>query len=159
VDSEGRSNAMQDDTAHGLASIRHNCVAIVVADLDRASHWYQSILGLRETVRLDIAGATVALLDGAGTRIELICGDQPSVPTIPSLFADPPAHLLPLGNKFLVFDVDDLAIAGAELMANGVQFVWQEKDLAPGFRSSAIRDLDGNFIHIFQRQGTAQGHA
>jgi catechol 2,3-dioxygenase-like lactoylglutathione lyase family enzyme len=159
VDAEGQSLAITRETGHGLASIMYNSVAIVVVDLDRSSQWYQTVLGLQETVRLVIPGATVALLDGAATRVELICGDQPSVAAVPSLFADPPDHLLPIGNKFLVLDVDDLALAGAELEGKGVEFVWQEKELAPGFRSTAIRDVDGNFIHIFQRQPAGEDHA
>jgi catechol 2,3-dioxygenase-like lactoylglutathione lyase family enzyme len=159
VNAEAHANTDRSDVSRGLASIAYNCVAVVVADLDRASQWYQDVLGLHETVRLAIDGASVALLDGAGTRVELICGDRPSVPAVPSLFADPPDHLLPTGNKFLVFDVADLAVAGVELKAKGVHFVWEQKDLAPGFRSSAIRDGDGNFIHIFEQHSSAEGGA
>jgi catechol 2,3-dioxygenase-like lactoylglutathione lyase family enzyme len=152
VENKRQVEVLTCETAHGLASMTYYCVAVVVADLDRSAHWYETVLGLRETTRLVIPGATVALLDCAGTRVELICSDEPSVPVVPSLFADPPDHLLPIGNKFLVFEVDDLAMAGDDLQANGVEFVWREKDLAPGFRSSAIRDVDRNFIHILQRQ-------
>jgi catechol 2,3-dioxygenase-like lactoylglutathione lyase family enzyme len=91
----------------GLDSLAFACTAIVVADLDRSVGWYESILGFICTARMRIDGATVALLEGAGTQLELIQGDAPSVSTEPSLFADPPDHLLPIGNKFLVFAVEN----------------------------------------------------
>jgi hypothetical protein len=67
------------------------------------------------------------------------------------LFADPPRHLLPVGNKFLVLQVDDLARASAELAERSVTFVWREKEKAPGFPATAIRDFDGNLINIMAR--------
>lgn len=59
------------------------------------------------------------------------------------LFAEPPDHLLVIGNKFVVFEVDDLARASAELEHLSVTIPWRAKELAPGFAATAIRDLDG----------------
>jgi len=92
----------------GLDSLTFACTVIVVADLDRSSQWYQSVLGFTEHMRVRIDGANVVLLEGAGTQLELIQGDGLTVSTEPSLCADPPHHLLPKGNKFLAFAVDDL---------------------------------------------------
>lgn len=80
--------------------------------------------------------------------MELIQGDAPSVSMEPSLFADPPDHLLPIGNKFLVFAVENLERASDQLQQRGVPIVWRSKTLAPGLLSTAIRDVEGNFVHI-----------
>jgi catechol 2,3-dioxygenase-like lactoylglutathione lyase family enzyme len=134
----------------GLESLTFACTAIAVIDLDRAIDWYGSILGFTTLARIPIEGATVALLEGAGTQLEFLQRNEPSVSTEPSLFADPPDHLLPAGNKFLVFRVDDLVLASDQLEQKGVPIIWREKTLAPGIVSTAIRDFDGNFVHIVQ---------
>ena len=134
----------------GLDSLTFACTTIVVSDLDRSSQWYQSVLGFTEHARVRIDGANVVLLEGAGTQLELIESDGPSVSTEPSLFADPPHHLLPKGNKFLVFAVEDLTRATDQLRDKGVLILWRDKQLAPGIRSTAIRDVEDNFIHIVQ---------
>jgi catechol 2,3-dioxygenase-like lactoylglutathione lyase family enzyme len=134
----------------GLDSLAFACTVIVVADLDRSVQWYQSVLGFTEQARVRIDGANVVLLAGAGTQLELIEGDGPTVSTEPSLCADPPHHLLPRGNKFLAFAVEDLARATDQLRDKGVPIIWRDKQLAPGIRSTAIRDVEDNFIHIIQ---------
>src|SRR3981189_832699 len=134
----------------GLDSLAFACTVIVVADIDRSSQWYQRVLGFTEHARVRIDGANVVLLQGAGTQLELIEGDGPTVSTEPSLCADPPHHLLPKGNKFLAFDVDALQRATDQLRDKGVPIIWRDKQLAPGIRSTAIRDVEDNFIHIVQ---------
>jgi catechol 2,3-dioxygenase-like lactoylglutathione lyase family enzyme len=134
----------------GLDSLAFACTVIVVADLDRSQQWYQSTLGFTELARVRIDGANVVLLQGAGTQLELIEGDGPTVSTEPSLCADPPHHLLPRGNKFLAFAVEDLTRATDQLRDKGVPIIWRDKQLAPGIRSTAIRDVEDNFIHIVQ---------
>ncbi len=134
----------------GLESLTYACTAVVVADLDRAIAWYGHHLGFTECARMRIEGADVALLEGAGTQVEFLQYDQGSVTTVPSLFADPPEHLRPMGNKFLVFTVEDLDSASEELESKGAPIIWRAKTLSPGIRSTAIRDLDGNFVHIVE---------
>jgi len=134
----------------GLDSLAFACTTIVVADLDRSVRWYEDVLGFTEQARVRIDGSNVALLEGAGTQLELIEGDGPSVSTEPSLSADPPHHLLPTGNKFLVFAVEDLERATDQLRDKGLPIIWGEKQLAPGILSTAIRDVEDNFIHIVQ---------
>jgi catechol 2,3-dioxygenase-like lactoylglutathione lyase family enzyme len=134
----------------GLDSLAFACTVVVVADIDRSSQWYQSVLGFTEHARVRIDGANVVLLEGAGTQLEPIEGDGPTVTTEPSLCADPPHHLLPKGNKFLAFAVEDLQRATDQLRDKGVPIIWRDKQLAPGIRSTAIRDVEDNFIHIVQ---------
>ena len=134
----------------GLESLTYACTAVVVADLDRAVEWYGHYLGFTESARMRIEGASLALLEGAGTQLEFLQYDDGSVATAPSLFADPPEHLRPRGNKFLVFTVEDLDRASDELESKGVPIIWRGKTLSPGIRSTAIRDLDDNFVHIVE---------
>jgi hypothetical protein len=68
------------------------------------------------------------------------------------LFPEPPEHLRPVGNKFLVFTVNDLDSASDQLEVKGVPIIWRDKTLAPGIRSTAIRDMDGNFVHIIDHR-------
>jgi catechol 2,3-dioxygenase-like lactoylglutathione lyase family enzyme len=138
----------------GLASLALHNVATVVSDLEAAIAWYERVLGFRYTTRTEIAGGAgeVAFLSGAGVQLELLASGLPEPPVrLEPLFAEPPRHLLPIANKFLVFEVDDLARASAELAELAVTFVWREKELAPGFMASAIRDVDGNLVNILQR--------
>ena len=73
------------------------------------------------------------------------------------LFADAPKHLLPIGNKSLVLQVNDLHQATVELEEKGVAFAWKEMDLSgEGHRSTMIRDNDGNFINIFQQEAPSK---
>jgi catechol 2,3-dioxygenase-like lactoylglutathione lyase family enzyme len=145
---------IEQESGGGLASLTLHNLATVVSDMDAAIEWYERVLGFRLAARADIAEGEVVLLVGAGTQLELAHPsrlDQPQVRLAP-LFADPPRHVLPIGNKFLVFEVDDLAQASAELADKSVTFVWREKEIAPGFFATAIRDFDGNLINILARR-------
>jgi catechol 2,3-dioxygenase-like lactoylglutathione lyase family enzyme len=136
----------------GLATASFYNVAIVVSSIDRAVEWYGRVFGFVEQARGPIAEGTVALMNGCGVTLEILewgLEEEPIRPAV--LFADPPYHLLPVGNKILVFNVDDLSAATAEFDELGVTIVWREKELAPGWRSTAIRDMDGNLINVFQR--------
>ena len=140
-------------TGSGLTSLTLHNLASVVSDLDRALGWYSEVLGFELESRVPIPEGEVAVMTGAGTRLELLCASamKEAGVRLPELFAEPPAHTFIVGNKFLVFQVDDLARASAELEAKGVTFLWREKELAPGWVATAIRDFDQNLINIFQR--------
>jgi len=141
-----------ENEGSGLASLRLHNLAVTVADLDASIRWYERVLGFACEARVEIAEGEVAVLGGAGVRLELLMAshlaEQPV--RLEQLFAEPPGHLLVIGNKFVVFEVDDLARASAELDHLSVTILWREKELAPGFVATAIRDLDGNLINIFQ---------
>jgi len=146
------SSARVED-GRGLASLGFHNVATVVTDMDRSIEWYCAVLGFELDARMNIAEGELAILSGAGTHIELLCAsamDEPAI-RLEELFAEPPGHMLPIGNKAMVFDVADLTRASDELQERSVTILWREKELAPGWVSTAIRDVDGNLINIFQR--------
>ncbi len=71
------------------------------------------------------------------------------------MFAPVPDHLIPIGNKAIVFQVEDIKIASEELAAKGIAFVWREHYLTEGaMLCSMIEDTDGNKINIFKRDTT-----
>jgi catechol 2,3-dioxygenase-like lactoylglutathione lyase family enzyme len=144
---------IQDRSSVGLASLSLHNLATTVSDLDAAVDWYERVLGFVCEVRTPIPEGEVAVLRGAGVQLELLTASRMSEPPVrlAPLFADPPGHLLPIGNKFVVFEVDDLGVASAELAALSVEILWREKELAPGWVATAIRDCEGNLINIFQR--------
>lgn len=144
--------SIEHASSSALASLTLHNMAIIVSDLESAADWYERVLGFRREARVDIAEGVVILMSGAGVRLELLHPsrmDEPQIRLEP-LYADPPDHVLPIGNKFLVFEVEDLPKASAELEDLSVTFLWREKQLAPGWVATAIRDFDGNLINIVQ---------
>lgn len=143
---------MRLDRTTGLQSLSLHNLAFTVSDLEKTIQWYGDILGFNvlKRVAFPVIGAQVAFLQKADVRLEVL--QAPGGFRINEMFADAPAHLLPIGNKVLVLQVDDLHTATLELEEKGVTFAWKEVDLTgDGVFSTMIRDSDGNFINIFQR--------
>ncbi|WCT13272.1 VOC family protein [Mucilaginibacter jinjuensis] len=147
----------QAGAAEGLASLSLYDVAFTVSDLNKATNWYASVLNFKlvKTSAFDIptGQATAAIMEGAGIRLELL--HIPGGKRIEAMFAPVPLHLIPIGNKAIVFQVEDLKKASEELAAKGIGFVWREHYLTDGgMLCSMIEDVDGNKINIFQRNTT-----
>ncbi|OMQ07986.1 VOC family protein [[Flexibacter] sp. ATCC 35103] len=141
----------------GLESFSLFNVAFTVTDLDKSINWYSNVFGFkllsRSTFKIPAGDAEAAIIEGNGLKLELL--HVPDGQRIEALFAAPPAHLVPIGNKSLVLQVDDLAQASRELEAKGVEFVWREQNLIEGqMLCSMIKDIDGNKINIFQTNTT-----
>ncbi|MGY4927955.1 VOC family protein [Streptomyces sp. 900105755] len=134
----------------------HN-VTISVSDLDASIQWWNRVFGLTLLAksRFEAIGADVAFLEGPGFRLELL---QPANGVrIPELTAEPPAHIRPIGNKALVFRVEDLDSVTRTFRDLGVTTVWEQMDLGDGSISTAIRDNDGNLINVFQQGASPVG--
>jgi hypothetical protein len=92
-----------------------------------------------------------AFMEGMGIRLELLQSDDAI--RIEELFAIPPAHLRPIGNKALIIYVDNLHEATNWLEEKGVSFAFKEMPLNDeGLTSTVIKDPDGNFISIFGKE-------
>lgn len=144
---------MSPSSANGLQSLRSHNLAFTVSDIEKTIHWYESTLGFKVLSRTAIPpiGAQIAFLQLADIRLEVLQAKDGF--RLEELFADAPNHLLPIGNKSLVLQVNDLHRATVELEEKGVTFAWKEMDLSgEGHRSTMIRDNDGNFINIFQQE-------
>jgi catechol 2,3-dioxygenase-like lactoylglutathione lyase family enzyme len=125
--------------------------------LDKSIDWYSNILNFKLTKRssFDLPGgkASAAIMEGAGIKLELL--KVPGGKKIEEMFAPAPLHLIPIGNKAVVFQVEDIKIASEELAAKGLTFVWREHYLTDGgMLSSMIEDMDGNKINIFRKNST-----
>ncbi|MBC7847683.1 MAG: VOC family protein [Flavobacterium sp.] len=137
----------------GLASFSLYNIAFTVTDLDHSINWYQEIFGFdlvsRVTFAITSGSAETAIIKAGELRLELL--KFPNAKRIDDLFADAPLHLIPIGNKSIVLQVDDLALASQELEQKGVTFVWREQYIAGDkMLCSMIQDNDGNKINIFQ---------
>lgn len=151
--------AITAETKNGLASLSLYNVAFTVTNLDDSINWYRDKLNFelisKTQFTIGSGSAQVGLLEGAGILLELL--QAPEQQRIEALFAEVPAHLIPIGNKSIVFQVTDLAEATRALGERGVEFLWKEQYLAGDqMLCSMIQDIDGNKINIFQADTVPQ---
>ena len=143
---------MHSSSVNGLQSLHFHNLAFTVSDIEKTIHWYETTLGFKVLSRTGIPsiGAQIAFLQLADIRLEVLQAKDGF--RLNELFADAPNHLLPIGNKSMVLQVNDLHQATVELEERGVTFAWKEMDLSgEGHFSTMIRDNDGNFINLFQK--------
>ena len=136
----------------GLLDVRLAGIALAVEDLEKSIAWWEEVLEfeLVSRSRVEAVGADAAIVRGAGIYIELL--EAPGRYRIDALFADPPNHLLPVGNKALVFETGDITKLTAELEVRDVTFVWKSVDLGPAIGvGTAIRDGEGNLISFIHK--------
>lgn len=147
----------KEASSAGLASLGLYDIAFTVSDIDASIDWYSKILNFtlvkRSTFDIPEGRATAVIMAGAGIKLELLY--IPGGKKIDAMFAPVPAHLIPIGNKAIVFQVEDIKIASAELADKGISFIWRERYLTDGgMLSTMIEDMDGNKINIFQKNTT-----
>lgn len=141
----------------GLTSISLYNVAFTVTDIEKSIEWYKNVLGFelknKSTFTLPTGSANAAILALGDLKLELL--QVPGGKKIPEMFAAVPLHLIPIGNKAIVFQVTDLKLATKQLEEKEVKFVWKEQYLAGDkMLSTMIEDVDGNKINIFQSNTT-----
>lgn len=135
----------------GIESLQLVNVAISVMDLERAIAWYTDKLGFTLKYRTPaIEGIELALMEKNGLYVDLIHHPEP-VNLEPDR-KDPPFHLQIAGLRNLVFFVDDIATADAELKAKGVDLMWESNFLPHlGTKVTAFRDMDGNLVAYWEK--------
>jgi catechol 2,3-dioxygenase-like lactoylglutathione lyase family enzyme len=141
-----------ESSPNGLQSLSFHNLAFTVSDIEKTIHWYETTLGFQVLHRTTFPaiGAQVAFIQRANIRLEVLQAQGGF--RLEEMFAEAPNHLLPIGNKTLVLQVIDLHTATLELEEKGVTFAWKEVDLTgKGNFSTMIRDVDGNFINLFQQ--------
>lgn len=142
---------LQANSKQGLETLQIFNVAISVANLDESIEWYQDKLGFRLQSRRRVStGIEIALIEKKGFFIDLIyIAGSENVEGNPQ---DPPDHLKVQGLRNLVFWVDDLQAANAELKSKGVQLIWESRYI-PEVKTSVtnFRDNNGNLIAIWER--------
>jgi catechol 2,3-dioxygenase-like lactoylglutathione lyase family enzyme len=150
-------NKEETTNLNGLKSLSLYNIAFTVSDLEKSIFWYSNILNFnlfsKQSFETPAGKAEVAMLEGAGIKIELL--KFPNAKRIEELFAPAPLHLIPIGNKAIVFQVENLKMTSDELEIKGVKFVWREQFMAGDkIFCSMIEDIDGNKINIVQKDTT-----
>lgn len=135
----------------GLATLQIYNVAISVPDIGKSVEWYEDKLGFQLQNRQNVStGIEIALIEKNGFFIDLIhiSGSQ----NLEGSPKEPPEHLSVQGLRNLVFWVDDLKAADAQLKSKGVQLIWESRFI-PEVRTSVtnFRDNNGNLIAIWER--------
>ncbi|SFI05225.1 VOC family protein [Halpernia frigidisoli] len=140
-------------TEDGLKSISLYNIAFTVENIDASIKWYKDVLGFelknKSKFSLPSGSADIAILKLGDLNLELL--QVPNSKKIPEMFADVPMHLIPIGNKVIVFQVTDLNLTTQQLEEKEVKFVWKEQYIAGDkMLCTMIEDIDGNKINIFQ---------
>jgi catechol 2,3-dioxygenase-like lactoylglutathione lyase family enzyme len=142
---------LQANSEQGLETLQIFNVAISVANLDESIEWYQDKLGFRLQNRRRVStGIEIALIEKNGFFIDLIyIAGSKNMEGNPQ---NPPDHLKVQGLRNLVFWVDDLQAANAQLKAKGVQLIWESRYI-PEVKTSVtnFRDNNGNLIALWER--------
>lgn len=135
----------------GIESLQLVNVAVSVMDLERAIAWYTDKLGFTLKYRTPaIEGIELALMEKNGLYVDLIHHPEPI--NLERDHKDPPFHLQIAGLRNLVFFVDDIAAADAELKAKGVDLMWESNFLPHlGTKVTAFRDMDGNLVAFWEK--------
>ena len=144
-------NTNQSET--GLKSFSLYNIAFTVANLEASLEWYKDVFGFqlvsKSRFQIPQGGVDAAIIEAGGFKLELLT--VPNAQRIEELFLELPFHLNTIGNKNIVFQVENIAVATEELAAKGVKFVYREQYLVEGaMLSTMIEDIDGNKINIFQ---------
>jgi len=106
-------------------------LALSVKDRNKASNWYQTHLGFKETVSIDEAGWTEMTTNIPGVTIGL--GD---------------AEEISPGNCVPVFGVEDIKSARASLEAQSIKFDGETMTMEGMVSIATFYDPDGNALMI-----------
>ena len=90
----------------------------------------------------------MAYAEGHDFRLELLHPTDSY--RVGDMFLDRSEQVRRIGNKALVFPLNDLEAATRRFRELGVTIVWDQLNRGDGNVSTAIRDPDGNFINVFQ---------
>ena len=124
---------------------------IGVADVARSFRWYQQLLGQQQTTPVHDDFGQIVDTDGT----VLLCLHQWGAHEHPPLSS--PSAAQPGNGLLLFFRVDDFDDALARARAI-VDRLAEEPNLSPntGTREFALRDPDGYYVMVSERDGTRQ---
>jgi methylmalonyl-CoA/ethylmalonyl-CoA epimerase len=126
---------------------RLNHIAIAVPDLAAASAKYRDLLGAQvgQALALPEHGVTVVFIDTGNTKVELLEPLGEDSPIAGFLAKNPGG-----GMHHICFEVPDLAVASAKLVAGGARVLGAPKIGAHGRPVVFIhpKDFDGTLIEL-----------
>jgi predicted enzyme related to lactoylglutathione lyase len=118
-------------------------VAIVVSDLDAASRFYESTLGLTHVADWDMPDGTMKRLQHDDLIVKLLA------------FAETPKSSGPggfmagvTGFRYLTISVEDVAATQQKVADAGFNVVIPDVEFAPGVHIAIVEDPDGNWIEF-----------
>ena len=142
-------------------------INIVVADLERAAHFYETVFGFRRGFSAQLEGdwiETVTGLEGAraqclfleapagGARIELIRYDAPDAATSPASLPNQ------RGLRHIAFEVEDIDATLSEVRALGIAPISEPVEVPfrvanlGAKRLAYFHDFDGTIVEIASYQ-------
>lgn len=144
------SQSTQASTEGGLKTLRPYNISVSVPDLDAAINWYRDKLNFQLESRVRFSPEVeIAMIELNGFRIEFL--QVANSNKLDALHRDPPEHLRVLGIKNIVFLVDNLSVADAELKAKGVKLLWESRSFKEAnAKVTMFRDNNDNLITLWQ---------
>jgi catechol 2,3-dioxygenase-like lactoylglutathione lyase family enzyme len=130
-------------------------IAISTPGQERMITWYTDMLGFRLVNKSEgVGGIKLALIEKDGVQMDLI--QPPSIQPLPKP-QDPPMHLETPGIRNLVFWVDNLKVANANLKSKKVPLLFESLYVEGiGTTITAFRDPDGNLVALWQKRNSQQ---
>ena len=134
-----------------MKGIQH--CALVVLDVERALHFYVTVLGLEELPRPANFRFGGAWLRAGGDEIHLIAAsDTTCAPGVPEPGAAQKVGLA----THIAFEVERLAAMRDRLLEHGVEPVGGPMPRGDGVDQLFFRDPDGYLLELFERTGEDQ---
>ncbi|MCR5666630.1 MAG: VOC family protein [Eubacterium sp.] len=125
--------------------------AISVYDMEETIAWYERVFGFQVFDHSEIPGTGIKVCHMAGHGLILEVFNPPGGNTLPESRKIPDEDLKVNGNKHISFGVPDGEQAKKELIADGVEIVFEA--IVDGTYGIFIHDNTGNLIEIFEEKG------
>jgi lactoylglutathione lyase len=130
-------------------------IRLLVTDFDAALRFYSNVMGFKVPpghdfpyVEFEMEAGYVAIFDRSFMAAAIDTSGLPSEPAGPSQ-----------DRAAIVFEVDNVDEAYAELQSRGAEFATPPTDREDwGIRTAHLRDPDGNLIEIFNRLAAGVTH-
>ena len=118
-------------------------VGMIISDIDRSRHFYESLLGLKFEGTMNVGFCMMYRFLFGTSRVKLI---QPKVLPAPGALGLEKE----LGFRYITFYVKNLSELCMDLKEKGVEFTVKEREIAPGRKIAMVKDPDGNIIEFVQ---------
>jgi lactoylglutathione lyase/glyoxylase I family protein len=137
---------MSDSTSSPFAGLRHDHVALRVADFDAALRWYVDKLDFSVDQRWPFGELQLAYLSHGSAKLELLAGAGPQEQ---EHFAELDASFAKERIHHLCLAVDDVDAVVAELARRGVGLLGEPFEVEEiGRRLAFLEDNAGNLIEL-----------
>lgn len=119
-------------------------IGIVVSDIRRSLHFYQTILGLEKLEEVELPLGRMHRLRFGESFVKLV--EPPASPQ-----RGPDGFMSISGFRYLTFPITDIDAVCAACTEAGVEFEMPLQQLVPGLFVAMLRDPDGNVVELVKR--------